>query len=228
EFDGSSYTFRVKGDDGFQLLAQSKNGGKTYRITPQKQWVQGSNAYQEISYKLPAGQYNLTFNYFEKRNLANFDLSWEKASPTSPTPKPKPQPSTLWDSPLHGYPITSVYGQRTYDNGDKTVSGFHRGIDLGTGDAQPPVEAARTGVVTYAGTGWNGGYGNLVEIDHGNGLETRYAHLSSIAVKQGDRVDANSVIGYVGMTGQATGNHLHFEVRVNGEDQDPEKFLNFA
>ncbi|NJR64964.1 MAG: M23 family metallopeptidase [Leptolyngbyaceae cyanobacterium CRU_2_3] len=101
-------------------------------------------------------------------------------------------------------------------------------MDLGTGDERPPIEAARKGVVTYAEVGWNGGFGNLVEIDHGDGLQTRYAHLSSILVKQGDRVDVNTVIGYVGMTGTATGNHLHFEVLINGTDQDPKKFLEFC
>jgi len=246
-FDGSSYNFRVKGDDGFQIFARrtdgsSTKGGKTYAITPKKQWVQGTNAYQEFAYRLPAGQYEITFNYFEKRDTANFDLTWEKSLPTisSPTP-PKPvassgssssgsssSGSSLWDSPLHGYPTTSVYGQRTYWNGTATVSGFHHGIDLGTGDEKPPVEAARKGVITFAATGWNGGYGNLIEIDHGDGLQTWYAHLSSIAVNQGDRVDTDTVIGYVGMTGDATGNHLHFEVRVNGEDKNPEGFLSFV
>lgn len=233
DFDGGSYTFRVKGDDGFQILARRKDGGKTYAITPKNQWAQGSKTYQEIDYRLPAGQYDITFNYFEKRNTASFDLSWEKSpqtvpsptSPTSPSPTPPVSGSSLWDSPLPGYPVTSSYGQR---EGSEIVSSFHRGIDLGTGDETPPIEAARTGVVTYAETGWNGGFGNLIEIDHGDGIETRYAHLSSIVVKQGDRVDTNTVIGYVGTTGNSTGNHLHFEVRVNGEDQNPENFLSFA
>jgi murein DD-endopeptidase MepM/ murein hydrolase activator NlpD len=231
DFDGSAYNFRVKGDDGFQIFARRKDGGKTYAITPKDRWVQGS-AYQDITYKLPAGQYDITFNYFERRNTASFDLSWEKSPQTIPSPTP-PKPvaspgSSVWDNPLHGYPTTSSYGQRTYWNGTATVSSFHRGIDLGTGNEKPPIEAARKGIVTFAETGWNGGYGNLIEIDHGDGLETRYAHLSSIAVKQGDRVDDNTVIGYVGMTGDATGNHLHFEVRVNGEDKNPEDFFSFA
>ncbi|MBW4659263.1 MAG: peptidoglycan DD-metalloendopeptidase family protein [Drouetiella hepatica Uher 2000/2452] len=235
-FDGSSYTFRVKGDDGFQILAHRKDSGKTYAITPKNQWVKGSSTYQDIAYKLPTGQYDLTFNYFEKRDAANFDLTWEKSPQAVPTPpKPSPSPSSpspdsslLWDSPLKGYPATSSYGQRSYWNGTATVSGFHRGIDLGTGDEKPPIEAARKGVVTLAETGWNGGFGNLIEIDHGEGIQTRYAHLSSIGVKQGDRVDSNTVIGYVGTTGNSTGNHLHFEVLVNGEAQNPEDFLSFV
>ncbi len=235
-FDGSSYNFRVKGDDGFQILARRKDSGKTYAITPKNEWVKGSSTYQDIAYRLPAGQYDITFSYFEKRDAANFDLTWEK-SPQAVSSPPKPAAASgssasgsplLWDSPLHGYPTTSSYGQRTYWNGTATVSGFHHGIDLGTGDEKPPIEAARKGIVTFAETGWNGGYGNLIEIDHGDGLQTRYAHLSSIGVKQGDRVDSNTVIGYVGMTGDATGNHLHFEVLVNGKDQNPEDFLSFV
>ncbi|NJR64965.1 MAG: hypothetical protein HC772_06030 [Leptolyngbyaceae cyanobacterium CRU_2_3] len=127
EFDGSLYKFRVKGDDGFQIFAKPQKGGKTYAITPKKQWVQGVNTEQEITYKLPAGSYDLTFNYFEKRNLANFDLSWEKVLQTSPLPNANPtQPdsSSLWDSPLHGYPLTSPYGQRTYQTVAKQSQDF--------------------------------------------------------------------------------------------------------
>ncbi|HEY9657332.1 MAG TPA: M23 family metallopeptidase, partial [Allocoleopsis sp.] len=108
------------------------------------------------------------------------------------------------------------------------VSSFHKGIDFGTGDETPTVEAAAKGTVTYAQTGWNGGFGNLVEIDHGNGLLTRYAHLSKIAVKEGDQVNTSTIIGSVGSTGNSTGNHLHFEIVVNGEQKNPEDYISFA
>ena len=239
-FDGSQYKFRVSGDDGFQLLAQRQGGSKVYAITPKRKWVEGTQT-QEFTYKLPAGQYDLTFNYFDRRDTASFDLSWETVPQTSPLqnplqnplpnplpiPQPKPISNSLWDSPLHNYPITSPFGQRTYQNGSQQISGFHSGVDIGTGDEHPAVEAARKGTVKSAGM-TDGGYGNLVEIDHGNGLETAYAHLDKITVRVGDRVDVDSVIGYAGATGNATGNHLHFEVRQNGEAQNPETFLNVA
>ena len=73
--------------------------------------------------------------------------------------------------------------------------------------------------------GWTGGYGNMIEIDHGNGLSTRYGHLSAILVSEGQTISAGSLIGRVGSTGRSTGPHLHYEVRVNGEAVDPQRFL---
>ena len=99
----------------------------------------------------------------------------------------------------------------------------HKGIDLGA-PAGTPVHASDGGVVTFAG--WNsGGYGYLVKISHGNGLETYYAHNSSVAVSAGDRVYQGQVISYVGSTGDSTGNHLHFEVRENGSAKNPYNYL---
>jgi murein DD-endopeptidase MepM/ murein hydrolase activator NlpD len=86
-----------------------------------------------------------------------------------------------------------------------------------------PVHATAAGVVVSAGVA--GGYGNMVEIDHGNGLATRYAHLSSIEVVPGQTVGFGTVLGRIGATGRATGPHLHYEVRIDGEPVDPERFL---
>jgi murein DD-endopeptidase MepM/ murein hydrolase activator NlpD len=99
---------------------------------------------------------------------------------------------------------------------------IHTGIDL-RGDAGEPVRATATGSVTIAGR--LGGYGNLVEINHGNGLATRYGHLSEIDVKIGQIVRIGEVIGKIGSTGRSTGPHLHYETRINGEAVDPKKFL---
>lgn len=93
----------------------------------------------------------------------------------------------------------------------------HLGIDI-PDPIGTPVHAAGSGVVTFAG--WSHGYGNLVRIDHGDGNETRYAHLSAIAVGIGS-VEQGTVIGNVGSTGRSTGAHLHFEVRQNGAPVDP-------
>ncbi len=99
---------------------------------------------------------------------------------------------------------------------------FHSGLDFraATGD---PVRATANGKVSMAG--WSGGYGRLVEVDHGNGLATRYGHLSEIKVKVGDVIKIGQVIGEVGSTGRSTGPHLHYETRIDGEAVDPQKFL---
>ena len=99
---------------------------------------------------------------------------------------------------------------------------MHTGLDF-RGDTGDPARATADGNVTVAG--WQGGYGKMVEIDHGNGLVTRYAHLSDITVKVGQRVRAGHIVGKVGSTGRSTGPHLHYETRVNGEAVDPRKFL---
>ncbi|MBY0381984.1 MAG: M23 family metallopeptidase [Xanthobacteraceae bacterium] len=99
---------------------------------------------------------------------------------------------------------------------------MHTGLDFraSTGD---PVRATANGVVSSAG--WAGGYGRMVEINHGNGLATRYGHLSQINVKVGDVIKIGQVIGEVGSTGRSTGPHLHYETRIDGEAVDPQRFL---
>jgi len=79
------------------------------------------------------------------------------------------------------------------------------------------------GTVTIAG--WNGGYGKMVEVDHGNGFATRYAHLSQIDVEVGQPIRIGQIVGKVGSTGRSTGPHLHYETRVDGDAVDPQKFL---
>jgi len=91
---------------------------------------------------------------------------------------------------------------------------FHPGIDMGA-EVGDPIKPIKAGVVTEAGY-QNDGYGNTVYIDHGNGLGSRYAHMSKIEVKVGDKVDMNTEIGKVGLTGHTTGPHLHLEIHQNG------------
>ncbi len=91
------------------------------------------------------------------------------------------------------------------------------------GGSGTPIGAAAAGTVIL--TGPNGGYGNLVVVDHGNGISTAYAHLSSISVSVGQSVGQGTVVGGMGTTGNSTGVHLHFEVRVNGSPVDPLGYL---
>lgn len=99
---------------------------------------------------------------------------------------------------------------------------MHEGVDIAVGQGTP-VQAAGAGTVIYAG--WLGGYGNLVVVDHGNGLSTAYAHNSSLASAVGQSVTAGQVIAYSGSTGHSTGPHVHFEVRANGSAVDPLGYL---
>jgi murein DD-endopeptidase MepM/ murein hydrolase activator NlpD len=121
------------------------------------------------------------------------------------------------DGPLT---VTSPFGSRLDPFYGRPA--LHTGTDFlgGYGGA---VEATASGTVTIAGQ--DGGYGNMVEIDHGNGLTTRYAHLASIEVSIHQRVHVGELVGRIGATGRATGPHLHYETRVNGEPVDPSRFL---
>jgi murein DD-endopeptidase MepM/ murein hydrolase activator NlpD len=116
--------------------------------------------------------------------------------------------------------ITSGYGHRADPFGGG--SQYHRGIDFDarTGD---PVMTVADGVVSYSG--WRSGYGNVVEVDHGNGFVTRYAHNSRNTVKVGDLVRVGQEVAKAGSTGRSTGAHVHFEVWENGRVHNPRKFL---
>jgi len=116
--------------------------------------------------------------------------------------------------------ITSPFGPRIDPFFGKMA--LHPGIDLRE-PTGTPARATAAGKVVSAG--WRGGYGNMVEIDHGNGLVTRFGHLSAILVSEGQSVESGETIGRVGSTGRSTGSHLHYEVRVDGEPVDPMRFL---
>lgn len=118
--------------------------------------------------------------------------------------------------PLRGARLSSPFGYRRHP-----IAGewrWHNGVDLAA-PLGTPVAAARAGNVSYAGL--RGGYGLLVTLAHGGGLETRYAHLSRISVSPGQTIRAGEILGFVGSTGNSTGPHLHFETRLNGRASDP-------
>jgi murein DD-endopeptidase MepM/ murein hydrolase activator NlpD len=117
----------------------------------------------------------------------------------------------MW--PVHGR-LTSRYGHRW--------GRMHTGIDVAA-PGGTPIAAAKAGSVLY--TGWMGGYGNLVVLDHGDDVVTLYAHQSRIAVNEGQPLAQGQTLGYVGSTGHSTGNHLHFEIRVDASPRDPLPYL---
>ena len=116
--------------------------------------------------------------------------------------------------------LTSSYGYRRDPFNGRAA--FHAGIDF-KGRYGQPILAAAAGRVSYVGG--RQGYGRVVEVDHGNGIMTRYAHLSSFTVKRGQKVTRGLTIARMGSTGRSTGTHLHFEVRVNGAPINPRRFL---
>jgi murein DD-endopeptidase MepM/ murein hydrolase activator NlpD len=121
-------------------------------------------------------------------------------------------PSTGWLSSMMGHRVDPITG----------ADDFHAGLDI-AGERGQPVYATAAGTVTH--TGFQGGYGNLIVLDHGFGLETRYGHLLNYAVKQGAKVKRGDLIGHVGNTGRSTGYHLHYEVLANGKLLNPLQFL---
>ncbi len=123
-------------------------------------------------------------------------------------------------SPLDQFYITSGFGKRQDPLNKKWA--FHSGLDMGAPRGSKALATAPGTVIT---AGKSGPYGNMVEIDHGMGVITRYGHLKSISVKVGDQVGFRQPIGVVGSTGRTTGRHLHYEVRVDGAPHDPSRFL---
>jgi len=126
---------------------------------------------------------------------------------------------TEWVSPVAGY-RSSHFGDRI-----DPITGKHRshdGVDIAapTGTA---IRAAKAGQIVFSGK--RGGYGNLVIVDHGNGLQSRYAHCHELLAPVGRQVDAGEIIGTVGSTGRSTGPHLHFEIRQNGRPVNPDHHL---
>lgn len=136
------------------------------------------------------------------------------------------QQSVLKDMLPNSNPINTAFNSSSYGwridpfNGSKA---FHEGLDF-TANTGTPIRAAADGIVSAAEQG--GAYGKIVKVEHGAGLETRYAHTSKILVKVGERVTKGQIIAEVGSTGRSTGPHLHYEIRLNGAALDPRKYLN--
>lgn len=120
-------------------------------------------------------------------------------------------------NPVSGV-ITSRYGAREFSVRDHV----HQGLDIGA-KTGTPIKAVASATVKFAGT--KNGYGNMIILNHGNGIETYYGHCSKLYVKEGDKVEQADVIAAVGSTGNSTGPHLHFEIRKNGEYVNPQNYV---
>ena len=125
------------------------------------------------------------------------------------------------EKPVRTAAFTSGYGVRS--DPFRGAAAMHAGIDL-AGPVGTPIYATADGVVSASGYN-SGGYGNLIKIDHGRGIETRYGHLSSIMVSPGQRIARGQQIGRMGSTGRSTGSHLHYEVRIDGRAVNPIPFM---
>ena len=200
-FDGDvNFRGGLKRGDGFSVVYQtlaadgeqiSWNGGAGRVLAAE--FRQGRKLYQGLWYPAAAGGQGAYFNFDGKSKQSAFLAS-----------------------PLEFARLTSSFAMRVHPiSGDWRQ---HRGIDLGAPNGTP-VRSVGEGVIDFAGV--QSGYGNVVEVRHDKGRSTLYAHLSRVDVKAGDRVTLGQTIGAVGATGWATGPHLHFEYRVNGEHQDP-------
>ena len=148
--------------------------------------------------------------------------SWTSLDRTGPTTNPVERPIVSVPSrmPLAGAVLTSNYGMRTHPVLGGTRK--HHGIDLAA-PTGTPVYATADGVVSKAD--WFSSYGLYISLEHGASLQTRYAHLSRLAVAAGDTVRKGDLIGYVGSTGRSTGPHLHYEVRVDGVAVNPIPYM---
>ena len=166
-------------------------------------------------------------------NLADAELLRPGQSLLVPTGEaPRPAPSTRGNRTetasaptVWVWPTTGRITTRFKELGSLWRRGFHPGLDIGAPMGTPIVAAADGVVIEAEPEGWNSGYGSYVKLDHGGGMHTLYGHMSRVQVVVGDEVAVGGRLGLVGSTGHSTGPHLHMEVRINGEIQDPEAFL---
>lgn len=182
------------------------------------------NEYKSINYDRPASQNYDSGNSDSIVSAQPFPVETEaekkemeaelKVIETTSSPFFLP---TIW---AHIGKINNEFGFRRNPFGGGYE--FHQGIDIG-GERGDAVADTANGVVTEAG--WKGGYGNMIEIDHGNNLKTRYGHLSKIVVQIGEAVQRGQIIGLIGSTGRSTGPHLHYELRLYDKPINPRRFL---
>lgn len=174
-----------------------------------------------IDYSRPVGADNYSFNSggpVSETELTPEDEALEnELRAIQVTSNPAFVPS-MW---AHLGKINNEFGFRRNPFGGRTYE-FHPGMDI-DGERGDIVVAPANGTILKAG--WTGGYGNLVEVDHGNGLISRYGHLSKVEVVVGDAIQRGQLLGFIGSTGRSTGPHLHYEIRLNDKPINPRRFL---
>ncbi len=208
------------------VLAKSENSATTETAAIISPDNQTNSEPKSIDYSRPAQSENFAMNSGgpvldvqstaeEAAESENSDIANQIrsiASTANPTFLP-----TMW---AHLGKINNEFGFRRNPFGGRSYE-FHPGMDI-DGEKGDTVIAPANGTIIKAG--WTGGYGNMIEIDHGNGLTTRYGHLSKIEIQVGDSVQRGQLIGLIGSTGRSTGPHLHYELRLNDKSINP-RFL---
>lgn len=223
DFDGSPYKFRVRGDDGFQLLAKNQATGQWYNITPANQWSQAYGAHSEITYTLPAGRYDMHFHQYEGGGNAYLDLSWEKATGGKyQLPYPDGTTYQVYQGNKDGYSHSDQWNLYAWDFGmpeGNTV------VATRSGKVVSLYEGSQTRLTSM--NGW-AQYTNYVLIDHGDGTSSFYSHLkyNSVLPNVGDYVSQNQPIAQSGNTGFSTDPHLHYSVQKTPSYIPPAGFSN--
>lgn len=197
-------------------IAQADSAQPTAQLS-----AQVSQTTDKIDYSRPGSTENIAINSGGPAVTNGLEMSDEevenrlKVIQTTADPVNLP---TIW---AHMGKINNEFGFRRNPFGGRTYE-FHAGMDI-DGDRGDLVVAPANGTVIKAG--WQGGYGNMVEVDHGNGLTTRYGHLSRIEVEVGEPVRRGQLMALVGSTGRSTGPHLHYELRLHDKPINPRRFL---
>ncbi len=207
-----------------EIISQTES---TFTAQPSKIPANNSKAeYQTINYERPAASEDFIFNSGGPEDSFKLTTAEWKAEESQlesqlslieKTSNPAFLP-TMW---AHLGKINNEFGFRHNPFGGRAYE-FHAGMDI-DGNSGDIVAAPANGIVINAD--WQGGYGNMIEIDHGNGLTTRYGHLSRIGVQIGNTVQRGQIIALIGSTGRSTGPHLHYELRLNDKSINPRRFL---
>lgn len=176
---------------------------------------------QTIDYSRPDESDEFTFNSGGPVDPDELDAEGPELEKVMKAIQASMNPAYLPSIWPHASKINQEYGFRRNPFGGRTYE-FHAGMDI-DGDRGEIVVAPGNGIVSEAG--YKGGYGNMVEIEHGNGLTTRFGHLSKIEVEVGSTINRGEMIGLIGSTGRSTGPHLHYELRVNDKPVNPRFFL---
>ncbi len=183
--------------------------------------LSGSPPLGQIDYSRPDILADYSLNSGGPLDLSQLDSDDAELEKQLRTIQANANPEYLPSIWAHAGTINNEFGFRRNPFGGRTYE-FHAGMDI-DGERGDIVVAPANGIVTEAG--WKGGYGNMIEIEHGNGLTTRYGHLSKTQVATGDSISRGQPIANIGSTGRSTGPHLHYELRLNGRPINPRRFL---